>query len=294
MNAWLREWKRDKKTWMMQQLVVMGISLLIFLLYLINKNCLFAVVSLIKNLPREFSILLGFDAATETGNLSFFLLYSGMILSFLFIWNAMSRCGRGFYADEFNGSVYSLCNQWYSRKQLFRIHYECSVLSFLTGYLMWYLELMLLILIGSLNASQRIRGMGMLTGMMLRGLFVGWMLISLISLFAVAPKSGRRIQTENWISALLLGTLAVGNLYKIRDMIGWFITCIGRDSSVLMRAFKWLDGLYWMSPLTWINPFTDNAGMKFGVIQIFLCTGISLFATKLAYSRYEKRNLVWG
>lgn len=180
-----REWNYCKKELTVQILIELAVPLIVFFIYKLNKSILFQAASAILVLPREVYAFLGFGEQIETGNLAFYMLFGMMFMNVWMIWKNCKRMIEIVYRDENNGSIYSLCNQLYSRSQLGISKYLWSIISSLIAYFIFCLEVLILIWIGSFNQEQRMGGMGIILHVAFMGTFVLVMLVSLTFLYVV-------------------------------------------------------------------------------------------------------------
>lgn len=286
---WKREWLRWKKSIFKQLLVMAGLPLVFFLIYMGKDSVLLTMGSYVFQMPKEIYVLLGPRPDTQTDNI---LCYLFLPVVFLNVWIAWKGCMRAVYTvhmDERSGSIFGMCNQLYSRKQLGRMKYLWSVGSFLGNYVIWSLFLILLVAVGCVNQEQRIHGIKVIAGMLVLGSVVHGLLISATFLYTVCRERKSAVQILTRVNWLIFGTLALGNLYKIRDIVYLLIDKLELKGEWFLQALRWLDGLYWLSPLSWLNPYALQWGGAFA-IQWVICAiifGIMVFA---CIPCYERRN----
>lgn len=290
-GLWLREWKRERRGWIGQQIFVMVCSLLVFLIYMVKKVWLFRAMLLVKSLPEAAYAFLGLTAETETGNLWFYLLFTAMLLNVYVIWEIMTGIAYAVYSDERSSAVYTLCSQWYSRGQLMVARYLANVFVLVVKYLLWYIELCLFILVGSITREQRVSGFHVLSGWLVRSIAVSFLLMSVVYLLAVSSRRGKQRDISSWGGLLVFGTLALGNLYKIRNLVIWIFLYLERDVSGIMRRWGWLNRLYWISPLSWVNPFAAGS-VRRAVLQVLCSFIVGIGAAACAVWCYNRRELV--
>ena len=115
--------------------------------------------------------------------------------------------------------------------------------------------------------------------------------MTMICFLTICPKDGKRIDVGERIAILLGVSLLLGNLYKIRDAIGWLLRLLKIKDQIVHTIGGWLDWLYWISPLSWLNPFTSK-----DIFEILIQAGICILGTALLFfftmEKYMVRKIV--
>lgn len=285
----IREWKKTAKSRVWQLIEAATVSFLIFLFYMIKKEWLFEIIRKAKTLPLQCYSLLGLKSETATGNITFFLLFAAMILNVVFVWRASKQLIYSTRTDEENGAVYNICNQWIPLSKVPVLHYFCNFIFQAAGYLLWCLELLLLSLLGGANSIQRLDGVKSILSMAFRGIFVMAFITALTYLLAM-PKKERTLW-HNSVGAVIVGSLCIGNIYRLKDFILFIISLFGVNAGKWETALRWLDKLFWLSPLSWNNPFAGFSKLQ-SLLQILICTVGAILCFLLAVRRYSKRDFV--
>lgn len=291
LQLWKWEWKKKKRNICVRQIVIMVLSMLVFLLYRLFKWNIIPLMLQIKQLPEELYVFMGITAGTETGNQNFYLVSLFVLAGVVILILTMHDMAESFYADERCGMMALMTNQWYSRKEILLAKYFWNMAVFFLGILVWTLENVLLIAVGSLSASQIGSGIALLFRACVWMLLVGALLLTVICFLTICPKDGKRIDVGERIAILLGVSLLLGNLYKIRDAIGWLLRLLKIKDQIVHTIGGWLDWLYWISPLSWLNPFTSK-----DIFEILIQAGICILGTALlfffAMEKYKIRKIV--
>ena len=284
------EMKKDLSGRLISQCVVMAGSFLVFLLYKLAKLPILHVMNLLKGLPAPLLAFAGIRQETQTGSVNFYLLATAALMGVGYLMQSMRRCAESVYEDERSGMELVMLNQWFSRSDLSIGRFVYQVGCFLAGSLLWFLEIALLIVVGSITAMQRSSWLLSLVNMELRYAAVGILLLAVIYFFACAPREGLQIAVGDTIALVLGGTLLLGNLYKLRDVILWGLKTMGNEGTTISKLFGWLDGLYWVSPLSWLNPFMEK-GVAVTAIICVVCLILAFVLFILAGECFERRKI---
>lgn len=287
-----KEWQQWKKDLIIQLSVSICIPFIFFILYKIKKTLLFQSASFIYSLPQELYTLLGLSPEATSGNITFYLLFPTIFLFFYLLYHACTRTVRTVYSAEADGSIYLICNQLFTRKQLARTKLLWSFISFWSIYILWNLSLILMVCIGAFNKIQRIQGIHTILRLMTGGIFVSGMFISFFFLQAVYQRRRNTDLLSAKITLILCTTLLLGNLYKIRNLILWFLGMFDLHNDRLIHIrqnTEWLDNLYWLSPLSWINPYRLPENDVF-FRQLAISAVILSITALLSIKGYQKRN----
>lgn len=292
---WKREWTRCKKDMLTQLLVGMAWPLAGFILYKVWNKVLRSVLALpaayLVRMPKELYALLGLPPGIETDSVLFYLFFPVIFLNVWMAWRGCKRAVMTVHTDEKNGNIFGMCNQMYSRRQLWMIKFVWPLVSFLCIYMVWCLLLCLLVIVGGLAQEQKAQGLRMVKGLLALGILVHGMLICLTFLYTVYKDKKRDVQILNGVSWLLFGTLALANIYKMRNLLYLLLDKLENKAALttLKGVLGWLEKLYWLSPLSWLNPYTLQQGGNFA-LQAVVCAVIAAAAAFLSMLCYRRRN----
>lgn len=280
-----REWTYDKGSLLKQFLPGMILSLLVLILYKIDRRILLAMARGIFRFPKEIYGLFGLKEGLATGSFGFYLLFFALFINFWMVWDSCSRMITGVYRDVRGDGLYSLMNQLYSKEQLAFGKYSAKALGAVFQVTVWNVFLMVVILLGSGLAQQRSQGILTIFRLYVISLAVHIFFLSASFLLAIW-KAGRGREMSP--AGLLLGSLFVGNAWKGRDVLLLLFENIHLSEERIRlfgRLFGWLDGLYWVSPLSWMNPMQLQTGgvlalqmvLLFAASGCFVVLGIRLY-----------------
>lgn len=248
------EWRYCKKSASCQLLVQMTCLFGVFLLYYFWKEGLFQFIARVFVLPEEVYAFTGLNHNAVTGNCLFYILFAGMYLNVWMAWNACSRTLYVLQADEQTGSIYTICNQWHTKKRIGYGKILCSLSTFWGQNTIWHCVMLILALAGSVNGEQRINAVGVI----LRLWFQVTVVVSMLIVLTFCAGSCCRYPMGKglgYVNAYFAGSLIAGNLYKVRDLGRWVMAYLEMPVSYTGADFQWLDFGYWLSPLSWLNPF---------------------------------------
>lgn len=289
------EWQRWRHIFISEAVILLLLPVLLFSGYMVDKTVCFQIADSIKSMPEAMYAFLGLPPKVASPNLLFFILFGMMPLN---IYLAKRKCRQVIQAvwwDERSGSIHSLLNQYMSRKQLAAYKYLWLMGSFILEYLLWHLLTLPLILIGSVNAEQRLNGLNTMAKSFFMGAIVLIMLQSAAYLYALCKNPGdyAEMRVANW---LVFGTLFWGNIYKVRDLVIWLGTFFSEKTTLeisfegLGGALGWLNHLRWLSPLSWLNPYMEMAGGGLWLRQLIGLVLIGL-AVLGGVAGYRRRNI---
>lgn len=274
---WRLEWKRSRKDWLRLEyteiLCVVGMCVL----FILGRARLDRFVAYTLNMPAAVYAFWGISSGVATGKAAFYIQWLLMPLHVWIGWYWCDRMVRSVWAEEERGSIFYLCNQWYGRRQIIVAKYLWNVIEFIINYGILFIVCAVL--------AGRGWGMGHLIGLFLKGAAVMLLFVSLSLCYAVLSE---RKKQSLWADGLIFGTLAAGNLYKVKDLLILLLQGAGRDYAGLYRLTRWMDGLKWISPLSWLNPFT-RFGMEETVVQAAACIIIGAGAALLGLLGYRIR-----
>lgn len=287
-SIWHWEWAHNKYRRIRSLGAEILLEFLIFAIYKFWKGWLFKGVSMVMQMPPWFYAFLGIDSRTETGGLSFFLFYALTLMSAWNIWNACKSMMWAMDRDESCGSIYLICGQWFDRKQLAWGRWSWNAVVSVLMQVVLYIWVMLLAFIGSLNVEQSLSAAARLLGGLFSSVMALLLFVSLSFLYSAAYKR-RPLGDFSFRSRLFIVSLAVGNLYKLRDALFAILEQFGKPAGTrVMELCGWFNGLYWLSPLSWMNLVVEVRGWQM-FLQWVLCAGISAAAVVLGVKEYQKR-----
>ena len=283
------EWRYCRKGVRKQLLEQACYPAAVLLLYYFHKEWLFQAASVVLSLPEEIYAFLGLNHSVTTGNIRFYVLFGVMPLQIWVVWNACWRTLYLLQADERTGSIYILCNQWYSKRQLGLGKLTCSLIATFLQNTSLYVIVLIVILLGSTNMEQRLATVSIVMLLWFRSSIVAGMLISLtfaVGVFIRQPVRKGMI----WVNGILAGTLLLGNIYKVRDLLQWFLNQVSVESSSILRTLGWLDKGYLLSPISWLNPYR-NLPVRTIVLQSLICAGITIVGVIIGLKGYKRRRI---
>ncbi len=280
-QLWKREWIYWKNKWLLQTGVGILVPLLLLLIYKVGSSGMLALAEGIFRLPPEVYRLFGFGENAQTGTFLFYLFFACIFLNMWFLWQNCQRAMESVYREEWDEGIYLLCNQFYSRGQLGLMKYLWSLASFFASHAICYLFYMLYAVLGSGSAQQRGADVKAVFLLFLIGSAVQCFFLSASFFMAVHRTRRGDCTFGGGLDLAVFGSLALGNLYKVRNLLAMVFLNRNEKLHQLFVAdgvFRWLDFLYWISPLSWMNPFTMQSGGRFAM-QILLLLALSgLFA----------------
>lgn len=283
------EWRYCRKGIWKQLLIQVCYPAAVFLIYYFHKEWLFRAASAVLSLPEAIYAFIGLNHGVTTGNIRFYISFGVMLLQAWIVWNACWRTLQLLQADERTGSICFMCNQWYSRRQLGIGKLICSLTAFFLQNTVWYTIVLVFILIGSPNGEQRTAALSAVLLLWIRSSLVTGMLICLIFSVGVFLRQPVR-QGTSWVNGMLMCSLLLGNLYKVRDLLQWFLEQIPADFGGIPENLGWLNHGYWLSPLSWLNPYRELTGVAM-VIQPLLCLGVAAAAAAIGLKGYGQRRI---
>ncbi|MDR2889307.1 MAG: hypothetical protein LBV33_05645 [Lachnospiraceae bacterium] len=289
------EWSRWRSEYITEGIILTVIPILIMIGYMVGKTAYFGIASGLMSLPEPLYALMGISPQAVTGNIMFYVLFSLMILNVFLARRKCRQMVQAVWWEERNGGIRSFINQFVSRDQMAIYKYIWLVFTFVVEYLLWHVIMLLAILIGSINAQQRQNALEAMTRLFFAGGFVIVLLMSVAYLYAMKKKI--TIYAEYRIaSRLVFGTLILGNIYKIRDLLVWFGDYASEKTSLVLPMggindiFGWLNELRWLSPLSWLNPYFETGGSLLWIrLTIgFVLSGVLFY---LGLRIYRKRSI---
>lgn len=269
-----REWTSMKNSALKSLLPGFILSLLVLIIYKINKAPFLAVMRGIYRCPKEFYQFLGIEEGMATGSFTFYLLFFAMFIGFWLVWDSSNRMIKSVYGDVCSDELYSLMNQLYSRKQLAFGKYGGALIVSVLQVTVWNAALILFVILGNAISQQRNQGIWIVFRLYVISLAVHIFIISLSFVLAVwRARRGRSFSPDG----ILFGSLLIGNSWKIRDLLVLIFAKLSVPVGKIVRIermFSWLDKLYWISPLSWMNPLQLQTGKLF-LVQILLLLAAS-------------------
>lgn len=165
----------------------------------------------------------------------------------------------------------------------------CSLTAFFLQNILWHGIVLLFVYMGSTNGEQRVTALSTVFLLWLRSSLVIGMLIILTFCMGVFLRRPVR-QGMSWVSGVLVCSLLIGNLYKVRDLAQWFLEQIMGGTGGILGNLGWLNQGYWLSPLSWLNPYKNLSGGTVAV-QSLLCIGIAAAGMAVSMKGYEQRRI---
>ncbi len=286
-GLWAREWN----CWGRQMVSHMRAELLfllaVFLVFVVNKSLADRLSDHIASVSEEVRAFWGLSGNVDMGNSLLYLRWALMPLNVWVAWKTCRYSVQTFWSEEERGSIFLMCNQWYSREQIGIAKYTWSLVNFAANYTFLFIAVTALVLMGSGRGARRMDELGVVWGVYLKGIFVMVMLISVCCSYAMCCSGERGFAR---VEGILFGTLAAGNFYKLTDLLALWMERAGRNDISLIRWLGWTRNLRFLSPLSWLNPFTE-AGLWERVLQIAACVMVSAGATVIGLSEYRIRKL---
>jgi len=288
-RMWHWEWVHEERREFITVGVEMAIIFVIFLLYKLGKRYLFTGARILKELPAPFLALFGIDSGTETGNISFYLMYVLFVLNLWNIWYYGKHMIYTIDRDEISGSIYTTCGQWFSRVQAAWSKWGYNVLWVVAKQSCLYLWAILWMLAGSTLHAQRVRYLGQFAASWGMSIFIMLLFMSVSFLYAVLPKRNLKKAPSSFLNMLFWTPFIIGNLYKLRDIVFFLLDYLEGDFEKFTQMFGWLDYLHQILPLSLVNPFAkmELAGVFFQLAEcLILCAAAVLISVRL-YRRRE-------
>ncbi len=281
-----REWNY----WEMQLLKSIRAELMylvvMFLLFIVNRSLGEKVFGCLSSMPIEVRSFWGVSGSIAGWNSFFCMWWTILPLNVWVAWETCYCAEQSVWREE-EGGIFILCNQWYNRYQIGIAKYIWSVVNFVINYAIICAAYMALALFAGYSGLQSADGLWYILGIFLKGIFVITMLASLCGCHAMLDRGKRRVSLSN---GLVLGTLMIGNLYKIFDVAALCMKRAGRDYAGFVRWTGWTKGLRWLSPLSWLNPFTEFGVWRI-VLQLLICMIVTGGAAALGLNAYRVRRL---
>lgn len=288
-GIWKREWDYQKQELLIHMSVEIGLLFSLFVIYELKSEWLFKVFSYIKTLPPVLYAFAGFPEELPNGSL---LTFIRLLMMWLYVWLAWSFGARGLesiWREEEDNNIYLICNQWCDRFRLGIYKYTWSAVSMLATYFVLFFFSIFFLVIGSANRELLFQNVMAMLCWMVRGCFSLLLLLSICVSYAMCCRY--REQTM-WVYFVVFGTLIVGNLYKVRDLICWILEQLRINSDGLRNLLGGLDVLYWFSPLSWLNPFSGSETLQI-TTQFIICIIITSLFMLAGIFRYRTRELGW-
>lgn len=287
-NKWIvpllkRDWHKNKDLLKRQFLIQLCLIVVVCMIYVIFSEGLGCFKTYILSLPEAVYSLFGVSDKMNGSNIYFYIHWALLLLN---IWIMRKQCKgavESVWREEFSGYIFLMCNQLYSREQIFIAKYIWSVLNFLCNYTLFYLAILLPV--GLSKAGDKLTGILGILMIYGKSVLVFWLFISVTITYAVfAPKK----RVDYFTDLLIFIPLVIGNIGKLRDVIILLIQRANGNYEVFFRFTRWIDGLKWLSPLSYMNPFTYfSAGEE--LAQVIICIVLSLFLYCLGKIGYRIR-----
>lgn len=282
---WKREWAQQKESILRQSYIEIACIMAMTVLFIVFRKNLNHFVQYTLELPQAVYAFWGIAGESANDQLRFYVQWLWMPLNVWIAWKACAGAVEGLWREEATGSIFTLCNQWYDRYQIGIAKYLWSVLKFVMNYTVLFVISLLVVVPGSAKYKWELEALLPMTGMYGKGMVIIILLISISTCYAMLQNRSSR---SYFVDILVFGTLAVGNLYKIRDLLVLLLQRANRNYAVVLRMTGWLDGLKWLSPLSWLNPYTSFA-MWETIVQLLLCVALSVGAACVGLLGYRVR-----
>lgn len=280
---WKREWVHQKKRLIRQLLIEIGCIVLICLMYILFYKTFHRFTTYTLSLPEAVYAFWGIRDVESTSHIFFYIQWVLLPINIGVAWVQCKCAVDNIWMEEKNGSIFTICNQWYGRNQIIIAKYTWSVINFICNYTLLFVSIM--VLAGSNSGEQRVQEWKHMLGIYGKSIIIMIMLISLSYCYAVFRE--RKLRTY-MIDVLIFGTLILGNLYKVRDLIVLLVQRSNRNYAGILQTTGWLDALKWVSPLSWMNPFTSYQTMEV-ILQVIICITLSICAFWLSVLGYRIR-----
>ena len=281
---WRREWEFWENTLVKQlrlELICIGA---VFVIFVMSGAVTGRLSGYITTMPGA---VLAFWGLPEKIGVPDGLTFMKWILMPLHVWIAWEACNRAMktiWREEEGGHIYMLCNQWYTRYQIGIAKYTWIIMSFVIKYAIMFAVYICLALVAC-KSGQRMTEVKLFIRLFGKGICVIAFLISLAASHAMLHKRKAR---SLWADIVVLGTLALGNLYKVKDLLELVMKQSGRDFTRLIRVLSWSGIFKGLAPLSWLNPFTVYTK---GIIiaQVLFCLILSGAAAVVGIVGYRIR-----
>lgn len=286
-KLWMREWRRERRNLLLWQFIWVLLPVLLYVLYSMGRRVFWNMGHALFGLSREIYVFSGFSEPVECGNFRIYLCMLVLVLQVSMVWKACKRMVQSVPGNERDGSIYSLCGQWYSRRQLVVSKYIWILGSAAAGYVLTWVSIIVMARTGTVGEAAVAQTTHSMLCQMGCGLIVLCFMMSMTFLYTVYSRKAQ-FHTASGIS---IGLLVAGNLYKIRDLIFWILGEQGISTLKVGKMLSWMDGLYRISPLSWLNPYAE---FKPGSMLLYLCicAGLSIVAVALGIWRYDRKELI--
>ncbi len=286
-TLWVREWNYWEKHLVRQLRVELLCLVAVFLLFVANKALSGSLSAYIMSAPEEMRAFWGLSENVTVGNSIMFLRWAIMPLNVWVAWKSCYLAVQAVWREEDAGSIFTLCNQWYNRYQIGIAKCTWVGVNFVINYTILFAAITALALLGNDSGAQKAEELGIIWGIYLKGIVV---ILFLIALSGCRALLRARKKPFVWVEGLVLGSLAVGNFYKLVDLLAFGLRRMGRNDGGVLRWLGWSSRLRWLSPLSWLNPFTEF-GVGETVLQIIVCVIVSAGAVGLGLLGFRVRRL---
>ncbi|MBR1931404.1 MAG: hypothetical protein IJ833_08055 [Lachnospiraceae bacterium] len=279
-----REWDYWEKQLVRQlrmELICIGI---VFVLFVMSGILTGRFSTYIASMPGAVLAFWGLPEGASGGNGLFYMRWILMPLHVWIAWEACNRSMKTIWREEEGGQIYALVNQWYDRYQIGVAKYAWIVISFILKYGIMFGVYTCLSMVAA-DSGRRMEALTDLLALFLKGILVMVLLITLSTCHAMLHK--RKVWSV-WADVLILGTLVLGNLYKVKDLLGLLMRQSGNDYTGLIRLLGWSEKLRGLAPLSWLNPFTVYS-TRAQLGQVVFCLLVSIGAALIGMLGYRIR-----
>ena len=284
-TLWQREWSYWETILVKQlriELIYIGVAFVVFVMSGVLTGNL---SSRVASMPEVVLAFWGLPGKIGTANGLIFMKWMLLPLNVWIAWEACNLAMKAIWREEEQGNIYLLCNQLYTRYQIGIAKYTWVILSFIAKYTILCITYTCLAMVAC-KSGHRMTELKLFLALFGKGIFVNAMLISLALCHAMLH--GRK-KWSFWADAVILGSLVIGNLYKIRDLLEHSMKQSGKDMTALVNVLTLSRSLKWISPLSWLNPFTQyQSGVLAAQIIVSLVLSISAAAVGIVGYRIRK------
>ena len=284
-----RELKKDGRS------MVSGLLLILFSLIILTVFCILLkeqavqLEELFFGLPAEIHSLSGFPIVPGEYNMQFYykvyLMIANVIIAIIFCYRVCDVVER----DEYDGSIFYLCNQLYSRKEMILGKYFGTVIE----YIIQYILMMIMVSAAEYDVDDKTIELNRLVadnvGLLFGGICIGILYISISYAFCVYDNKKNELELTLFTVLITLGLLVVGNIRRIIMAISYFISIYKPDAAVAdkLKNLGKLKILRNISPLSHLNPnnhYSTGMWIKVCVISVLL-SGVFVLLMLFLYRR---------
>lgn len=286
----MREFIRWKKQFFIDLVTAIALPLISVLIYSGLSNYTIQAMEWLYSMPGDLHNFLGIKRRVNADNVTFYLVAAYSIEVFVITWRSCVRVVDSFWTDEWNGSIFFICGQMYSRSMIYAAKLICAVAGVISTYICMGITISICISNDMGKHTQSVNAADLWPRFGL-AVVVTIMLVSIMALYAARAHANMEAGGVWLAEVLLLGSLILGNIYKFVNAFNVLLSINGKDSGGIDRLTEGLKGLYMMSPLSWCNV---NPGKPVGslMVQLVICTVIICITSFFGILGYRKRRFV--